>query len=138
MRSAPNLRAERYRVDGPPRSRVGAFVVPVRDGGVLRVLVGEGGGWDHISVSRASRCPTWEEMCLVRDLFFRDDEWVMQLHPPRDANINIHPYTLHLWRPQTAEERAAVLADWQLAGEDDPLAHLPTPGPIPIPPREMV
>jgi hypothetical protein len=36
-------------------------------------------------------------MCWVKDLFFDDDEWVLQFHPPKDKNINIHPYVLHLW-----------------------------------------
>jgi hypothetical protein len=39
----------------------------------------------------------------VRDLFFRDDETVMQLHVPRVDHINQHPYCLHLWRPQRAD-----------------------------------
>ena len=56
-------------------------------------------GWDHVSVSLPGRCPTWEEMCHTKALFFRDNEWVMQLHPPESENISNHPYCLHLWRP---------------------------------------
>src|SRR5262245_54586743 len=26
--------------------------------------------WDHVSVSLSHRCPTWDEMCWVKDLFF--------------------------------------------------------------------
>ena len=27
------------------------------------------GGWEHVSVSLRNRCPTWDEMCLVKDIF---------------------------------------------------------------------
>lgn len=57
--------------------------------------------WDHVSVSLPdnSRCPTWDEMCFIKNLFFRDDETVVQFHPKKSEYINNHPYTLHLWRP---------------------------------------
>lgn len=77
----------------------GAFRVPFRRV-VLSVIASDGGGWDHVSVSLPDRCPTWEEMCYVRELFFAGDEWVIQYHPPRAHNINNHPFALHLWRPQ--------------------------------------
>jgi len=60
------------------------------------------GGWDHVSVSRRDHAPRWSEMEFVRRLFFKDDEWVMQLHVPPAHHINIHPNCLHLWRPQEA------------------------------------
>ncbi len=35
-----------------------------------------GGGWDHVSASYPDRCPTWEEMCKVKDIFFMErDDW---------------------------------------------------------------
>lgn len=55
--------------------------------------------WEHVSVSTAERCPTWEEMCLVKDLFWDPDDVVWQVHPPRREYVNCHPYCLHLWRP---------------------------------------
>lgn len=72
-----------------PGSRKAAFVV-----------FSWGGGWDHVSVSFQRRCPTWEEMCIVKDIFFRDDECVVQYHPAKKDYVNMHPYCLHLWRPQ--------------------------------------
>jgi hypothetical protein len=78
----------------------GAFALPSPiDGQPLRVLASSGDGWDHVSVSRGSRCPNWPEMEFIRHRFFRDDETVMQLHVPKAEHINCHPYTLHLWRP---------------------------------------
>ena len=63
-------------------------------------------GWDHISISpqRAeSLTPTWEQMCRMRDLFFNDDEVVLQYHPPLQNHVNCATNTLHLWRCQNAE-----------------------------------
>lgn len=53
--------------------------------------------WHHVSVSLPHRCPTWEEMCLVKDLFF-GDEVVIQFHPKKKDYVNNHPFCLHLWR----------------------------------------
>lgn len=69
----------------------------------LRVILSIGGDWDHISVSRAHRVPTYSEMQAVKRLCFKDDEWAMELHAPVDLHINTHPYVLHLWRPQLVE-----------------------------------
>ena len=38
-------------------------------------------------------------MCAIKDMFFDHEETVMQLHPPVSEYVNIHPYCLHLWRP---------------------------------------
>lgn len=78
----------------------GAFLIasPV-DGIMLRVMAAAGDGWDHVSVSRGDRCPTWEEMEHVKRRFFQADETAMQLHVPPVAHINCHPHCLHLWRP---------------------------------------
>ena len=65
----------------------------------LRVIASWGDDWDHVSVSRRVRTPTWREMEHVRMLFFRPDEVAMQLHVPAADHINIHPYCLHMWRP---------------------------------------
>jgi hypothetical protein len=56
-------------------------------------------GWEHVSISCPQRTPNWLEMCFVKDLFWHEEECVMQLHPPRSEYINCHPYCLHLWRP---------------------------------------
>ena len=55
-------------------------------------------GWEHVSVSTKSRCPTWEEMCFVKELFWLPEELVVQYHMPAAENVNIHDYCLHLWR----------------------------------------
>jgi hypothetical protein len=78
----------------------GAFLFPAAPGRArLMVSASDGEGWEHVSVSSPVRCPTWEEMCLVKDLFWRGDEAVMQLHPPKADYVNNHAFCLHLWRP---------------------------------------
>ncbi len=59
--------------------------------------------WEHVSVSTDTRCPTWEEMCWVKDRFWREDEAVIQFHQPQKEYVNVHPFTLHLWRNLEAE-----------------------------------
>jgi hypothetical protein len=55
-------------------------------------------GWEHVSVSRQDRAPTWAEMCAIKDLFWNDNECVVQFHPARKDYVNFHPHCLHLWR----------------------------------------
>ena len=85
----------------------GCFKVFV-DGKSFLAIASTGLGWDHVSVSpwseKRKTCPTWEEMCAVKDLFFLDDERVVQFHPPREEYVNRHPYCLHLWRPNRGAE----------------------------------
>lgn len=61
--------------------------------------------WDHVSVSishvkgkNLGRCPTWEEMCLVKDLFWDKDDVVVQIHPEEKDYVSQHHYCLHLWK----------------------------------------
>lgn len=64
----------------------------------MRIIWSFGGGWEHVSCSLRKRCPTWEEMCKVKDMFFEPEEVVVQFHPRRSEYVNIHPHCLHLWR----------------------------------------
>ena len=80
----------------------GAFKVFVQ-GKSFFCIASNGGGWEHVSVSPGSpnrkKCPTWDEMCAIKDMFFEAEETVVQYHPPKSDYINNHPYCLHLWRP---------------------------------------
>lgn len=76
----------------------GAFMVP-HNGQTLAVIVSDEEGWDHVSVSLPTRCPSWGEMSWVKRLLFEPHEVVMQLHPADSEHINCHQYCLHLWRP---------------------------------------
>ena len=69
----------------------------------FRVIASNGGGWEHVSVSRRNRCATWEEMCAIKDMFFDPEEVVVQYHPKKSEYVNMHPYCLHMWRPTEGE-----------------------------------
>lgn len=57
-------------------------------------------GWDHVSISTKYGTPSWADMCKAKDIFFEDEENVIQYHPPKSEYINIHPNVLHMWRSQ--------------------------------------
>lgn len=81
----------------------GAFFVPLANGQKVFVIASDGAGWDHVSVSRQDRVPTWDEMCQVKNLFFSEDEVVIQYHPRKRDYVNFHERCLHLWRPTSVE-----------------------------------
>lgn len=92
----------------------GMFFVPnpkARSGPPLKVIASDGvvvpepavAGWEHVSVSLPHRCPTWDEMCYVKALFWEPRDAVVQIHPPESEYVNSHPYCLHLWRPVGGE-----------------------------------
>jgi hypothetical protein len=66
--------------------------------GNFRVTATRGVGWDHVSVSLNDRCPTWEEMCKIKDIFFNDEELAIQYHPKKSEYVNSMDYCLHLWK----------------------------------------
>jgi hypothetical protein len=111
MRTMPPKSLEACRVRSGPYASdksyglTGMFLVPLPSGATARVLSSDGEGWDHVSISLADRCPSWEEMCHVKDLFFEEQECVVQYHPPRSEYVNLHPFCLHLWKPQGALPR---------------------------------
>ncbi len=73
-----------------------------KTGKFFSVIASTGLGWDHVSITIPTerRCPTWEEMCYIKSMFWTDEDAVMQIHPPKSEWVNNHPYCLHLWRPQ--------------------------------------
>lgn len=76
------------------------FFIFERDGYEIRCQASSGMGWEHVSVSiNRSRTPSWEQMCIVKDLFWDKEDTVIQYHPPESKYVNCHPFVLHLWRP---------------------------------------
>lgn len=70
------------------------------------IIASDGKGWEHVSIHvvednnlDSTRCPTWEEMCVVKSIFWDDEDLVVQYHPPKSQYVNRHNFTLHLWRP---------------------------------------
>lgn len=102
MRQTPNLKVEPYRLLEYSNSSYGnngafQFQGPKNQG--LRVIVSDGEGWEHVSVSCTNRCPNWPEMCFIKDLFWGEEETVIQYHPPKSEYVNCHPNCLHMWKP---------------------------------------
>lgn len=99
--------------------RNGMFLLPSPEPGwMLAALASDGddpdvpeaAGWEHVSVHaykptthkvERQRTPTWKEMCAAKDMFWDDEDVVMQLHPRRSEYVNLHPHVLHLWRSRT-------------------------------------
>lgn len=82
----------------------GVFIFNLTENLQVRCIASCGMGWEHVSVSvllanRKDRCPYWEEMCKVKDLFWDEDDCVIQYHPPKADYVSQHQYCLHLWRP---------------------------------------
>lgn len=71
------------------------------DDNPIRCVVSDGEGWKHVSVSIEGdkRCPKWETMCKIKDLFWEPENWVVQFHPAHSEYVNMHPGCLHLWQP---------------------------------------
>jgi len=57
----------------------------------------DGRRWLHVSVSRPSRLPTWDDLREVKDTFIGRDRKAIQVLPPAAEYVNIHPNVLHLW-----------------------------------------
>jgi hypothetical protein len=102
------------------------------------IIASKGGGWEHVSVSpeKMDTVPTWDDMCKIKDMFWDDDEDVIEIHPAKANYVNNMPNCLHLWRcyyknmilppscfvgirnGQTQSElMAEVRAAYELAGE---------------------
>ncbi|MDR1409749.1 MAG: hypothetical protein LBJ12_05730 [Oscillospiraceae bacterium] len=75
-----------------------AYIHPKVKLGTSYIIASWGGGWEHVSFSHAKRCPTWDEMCEIKDIFWCDEECVVQFHPPKSEYVNNFPYCLHLWK----------------------------------------
>ena len=101
---------EQYRVKiGPMQSdksdgNNGQFVILREKHDVIILCqASDGYEWEHVSVSTNKRCPNWHEMCMIKDLFWDEEDCVIQYHPPKSKYINNNPHVLHLWRPINQE-----------------------------------
>lgn len=53
--------------------------------------------WLHVSMSRKSRLPSYEDMARVKRLFIGDESTAYQIFPPANEHVNTHEFCLHLW-----------------------------------------
>ena len=63
----------------------------------------DGSRWIHVSVSRRSRLPSWEDLKLVKCLFIGIEKKAIQILPAESEYVNFHPFCLHLWHRTDAE-----------------------------------
>jgi hypothetical protein len=84
----------------------GAFMIPLNLERIFAFCIAsDGQGFEHVSVSLHTRkapiqrTPTWEEMCVIKSIFWDSEDCVMQLHPPKSEYVNNYKTCLHLWRP---------------------------------------
>jgi len=101
MRNPRDQKFAKYRhfQSPPPHDEGGCFLIERPEGNLL-IIASSGMEWDHVSVSLEDRCPTWEEMELVKRMFFYPDEVCYQLHVAEEEHISCMPNCLHIWRPQ--------------------------------------
>jgi hypothetical protein len=81
-----------------PGDEFGWFQVPFEGQFLYIQACDEFEGWEHVSVSKENGVPWWKEMCFVKDLFWDDDDLVVQFHPAKKDYVNIAKNCLHLWR----------------------------------------
>jgi len=64
------------------------------------IIVSNGAGWEHVSVCPIKKhiMPSWEDMCFIKNLFWNEDEAVIEIHPAKSEYVNNMPNCLHLWR----------------------------------------
>jgi hypothetical protein len=116
MKVNPILEGSRY-LTGPfgtePGSPNGMFGIHNGPSGRPLLIVASDGiepgepdelqGWEHVSVSihtqqarNKGMLPNWIEMSYVKQLFWDDEDCVVQFHPPKSDHVNNMP-VLHLW-----------------------------------------
>lgn len=57
----------------------------------------DGKKWYHVSLSRKSRLPSYDDMKVVKDHFIGKHNHAIQVFAPESEHVNLHSYCLHLW-----------------------------------------
>ena len=72
--------------------------------GGLRVMLTtdvmqDGSRWLHVSVSRETKLPSWDDLKTVKDEFVGRANEAIQVLPADRDYVNLHQFCLHLWSP---------------------------------------
>lgn len=59
----------------------------------------DGRRWIHVSASRPTRLPSYNDMKRVKSLFIGDSRPAYSVYAPHAEHVNIHSNCLHLWAP---------------------------------------
>lgn len=97
IKNNPKLEIRQVGMDG------GAGILHMTGLRNCTVIWSFGGGWEHVSVCPRNRTPDWDEMCQIKDMFWNDDECVVQYHPAKSEYVNNAKNCLHLWKPVNHE-----------------------------------
>ena len=109
IKSTPGILIKKEGEDGfagtvfPVYYKNGKVKIEQNIGKALHFIFSWGCGFEHLSVSTPIQTPTWEQMCKMKEIFWKDDEVCMQLHPKKGEYVNNHSYCLHIWRPTDKE-----------------------------------
>lgn len=72
----------------------------------------DGRRWIHLSCSRKTRNPSWDDLVQIRDVFIGPHRSAYQVLAPKAKHVNIHPHCLHLWHCPDEE----ILPDFTRGG----------------------
>lgn len=80
-----------------PEGFCGTISLPLWRGSII---CSTGAGWEHASVAPFEHriTPSWDDMCRIKDMIWREDEAVIQIHPAKADYVNMMRNCLHLWR----------------------------------------
>ena len=124
-----------FKQQGKANEPAGIYAIPhpTIDKYLYWIVFSDGEGWEHLSVSlrktvtramvrQVERCPTWPEMCFLKNLFWMPSEATVQFHPAMADYVNNHEFVLHIWRPIVV---VFPVPDPIMVGlKDETLAHL--------------
>lgn len=103
-----------FKREGADDKPDGVYAVPHPrvDNYYFQIIFSSGLGWEHLSVTihklkdkfkhkfeKVERCPTWGEMCILKDMFWAPTECCVQYHPPMSDYVSMSPWCLHIWKP---------------------------------------
>lgn len=60
-------------------------------------------GWEHLSVSMPGKTPSWDQMCVMKNIFWNENEACVEYHPKKEEYVNDHEHCLHIWKPTEVE-----------------------------------
>lgn len=84
----PNIRSDfKFTINGKEKVRVAA-------------VCNKDEGWEHVLYGHdeIERLPEWPEMVELKEMFWENNDIVIQVHPRRQDYVNDVPNVLHLWK----------------------------------------
>ncbi|MDE5860853.1 MAG: hypothetical protein K2H28_01515 [Ruminococcus sp.] len=59
--------------------------------------------WEQVYISRVSNRPKWDELCETKEIFWNDDECVIQYIPSESMHKDKYNNCLYLWKSVSVE-----------------------------------